>query len=374
MRVIVIGAGIIGASTAYRLAQAGVEVVVIEAGRVAGGTSTVSFAWVSACEKVGSREYFDLSWAGVRAHEATSAEFDGANWHHKPGVIQWRDADAEGLGFGDVPADQKLDKLLAWGYPAERITPEDLRHLEPEIDPAVVGNAHMIYYPKDGYIDAPVYIGAMIGAAMRQYGAKLLTNMRVIQMATKNGKVTGVVTHDGTLHEADAVVNCSGRWANDVTNDPALDIPLAPTTGIIAYTPATPTTIRKVLRTPIVNMRSDGAGRLMLRANDLDAFVSITDDPVSSHPQAQKLKERLWTMAPALKGIEIEAVRIAVRPIPKDGQPCVGPVPGIDNYFVAVTHGGVNISAFVGMALRDEIVHGRPAPELATYRPSRFFY
>ena len=47
-KMIVIGAGVMGTSVAYRLAQAGADVTVLEAGRVGGGTSGISFAWTNA--------------------------------------------------------------------------------------------------------------------------------------------------------------------------------------------------------------------------------------------------------------------------------------------------------------------------------------
>src|SRR2546430_11003253 len=78
---VVIGAGVIGASVAYRLAQAGVSVTVLEAGRVGGGTSGVSFAWTNANNKP-PRAYHDLNVAGMRAHAALRDEVgETPGWH-----------------------------------------------------------------------------------------------------------------------------------------------------------------------------------------------------------------------------------------------------------------------------------------------------
>ena len=51
MKAIVVGAGVVGSSVAYRLAQAGAEVTIVEERRPGGGTSSVTYAWVNACEK-----------------------------------------------------------------------------------------------------------------------------------------------------------------------------------------------------------------------------------------------------------------------------------------------------------------------------------
>jgi len=73
-KMIVIGAGVMGASVAYRLAQGGVDVTVLEATRVGGGTSGISFAWTNAHRKP-PRPYHDLNVGGMKAHAALRDEF-----------------------------------------------------------------------------------------------------------------------------------------------------------------------------------------------------------------------------------------------------------------------------------------------------------
>jgi glycine/D-amino acid oxidase-like deaminating enzyme len=73
---IVIGAGVMGASVAYRLAQAGAAVTVLEATRIGAGTSGISFAWTNAHKKP-PKPYHDLNVAGMKAHAALADEFGG---------------------------------------------------------------------------------------------------------------------------------------------------------------------------------------------------------------------------------------------------------------------------------------------------------
>ena len=375
MKAIVIGGGVIGAAVAYRLAEAGVKVVLAEAGRIAEGTSLTSFAWVSACEKIDSDSYYRLSLAGVAAHRDLIAEFGSeGTWYRRPGVIQWLVASYEGLPLSEAPQEQKLTRLQALGYPAEAISAADLHRLEPNLRPDALGpNGQAIHYPEDGYIEAPIMISTLIEAAIRRFGLDLRTYTPIRRVLVSSGKATGVETASGETLSADVVINCAGRWANEVVGDADIAIPLAPTLGLIAYTPALGTAIHRVLRTPMLNVRSDGGGRLLLRANDLDETLSDDDKAQPDHPAAGELARRLGDLVPALRGIKAEAARIAVRPIPQGGLPCVGSIPGLGNYWVAVTHGGINTSAFIGLALRDEILNGRPAPEYSPYRPDRFF-
>ena len=68
-KMIVIGAGVMGASVAFRLAQAGADVTVLEAMRIGGGTSGISFAWTNAHKKP-PKPYHDLNVGGMKAHAA----------------------------------------------------------------------------------------------------------------------------------------------------------------------------------------------------------------------------------------------------------------------------------------------------------------
>jgi glycine/D-amino acid oxidase-like deaminating enzyme len=372
MKAIVVGAGVIGSSVAYRLAQAGAEVTVVEERRIGGGTSSVTYAWVNACEKLTSHAYYKLNFAGRLAHEDILSEFPGADWYHRPGVLLWQNAVAEaGARDGTDPL-VKLKQLIDWGYPAQLLSLEEVRELEPEIDPDVIGNAPVIHYPRDGWLDPVPYAGALVAAAQERHGAHYV-NAKVSGLIVSGGRCDGVEIEGGDSIHADVVVNCSGRWSNEVANRREHQIPLAPTVGLVAYTPPAGVTLRSALRTPLLNMRPDGGGRFLLRSNELDRLVAADAASLPSHPQAQELLARAKTTIPTLRAIEVEAVRIAIRPIPRDTLSAVGPVPGLDNYYVAVTHSGVTLGAFLGEAIADELVRGRPRSELAEFRPARFF-
>src|SRR6202045_5054368 len=85
---IVIGAGVMGASVAFRLAQAGADVTVLEATRVGGGTSGISFAWTNAHRKP-PKPYHDLNVGGMKAHAALRDEFGATPWWHSGGSLEW---------------------------------------------------------------------------------------------------------------------------------------------------------------------------------------------------------------------------------------------------------------------------------------------
>ena len=357
-KVIVIGSGVIGASVAYRLANAGASVTVLEAGRIGGGTSSCTFAWTNANEKT-PRAYYELNLAGMQAHAALAEEFGGTPWWHPGGSVEW-------------PADRaKVERLRSWGYDAEWIASRQLLELEPDIDPACVGDEPIAYFPDEGWLDPLVYIAAMLGAA-RSRGATVMQDARVSEPIIAGGRMTGVRLADGRVFEGEVVVNCAGRWVNDPVGDAELHLPMAPTIGLLAFTPPVAARVGRVVRSPVIHVRPDGAGRLVCIDPD-EVLPPFEPYPSASTPLAIELVGRASRLLPSIGNVKPEAVRMAIRPIPADSYSAVGPMPRVSGYYLAITHSGVTMAPFLGKAVADEIVHGRVVDALAGFRPARFF-
>jgi glycine/D-amino acid oxidase-like deaminating enzyme len=366
MKTIVIGAGVMGASIAYRLAAAGAAVTVLEAARVGGGTSGTSFAWTNAHRKP-PRPYHDLNVAGMRAHTALADEFGAAPWRHGGGSLEWV-GEAERAAQADNVA-----RLRSWGYAAEWITRREALELEPDIDPAAIGDAPVAFFPEEGWLDPVVYAHAMLAAARRRHRATVICGARVVELVLAGDRVTGVRLADGTRHAADIVVNCAGRWTNEATGEAGLHLPLAPTVGFLVLTPPVAAGLGRVVHSPVISLRPDGAGRLMLHWSPTDAALRLDTPLAPSMPAARDLMRRARQLLPSIGEAEAEVARLALRPIPGDRLTAIGTLPRTSGYYVAVTHSGVTLSPFLGAAAADEIVHGRPRPELAPFRPARFF-
>lgn len=363
--VILIGAGVIGASVAYRLAQAGASVTVLEATRIGAGTSGTSFAWTNSHDKA-PRDYHDLNVSGMKAHAALRDEFEATPWLHQSGCLEWTGEP------GREKQRRRVERLRGWGYAAEWISAREVRELAPDIDPAGIGDAPVAWYPEEGWVDPVVYAHAMLAAARRR-GARVITGAAVAKVEIRAGRATGVTTVDGTAYSADVVVNCTGRWADDPAFDPALRIPLAPTLGLLVFTPPVATGLDRVLQTPDCHIRPDGAGRLLVCRNDAEIDPAAPPRPGIDLPEARDLLRRAREILPEIGPVAPEAVRLGIRAMPKDGRSAVGPVPQVEGYYAAVTHSGVTLAAFLGAAVADEVVRGVTRPELAPFRPARFF-
>src|SRR5829696_373208 len=117
-RIVVIGAGVIGAALAYRLTRAGAQVTLIDAARPGTGTSASSFAWLNANSKQ-PRDYFDLNVAAMHAWADLAVEFDHPTWYQPAGNLTWATGDAQ-----RTELDARVRRLRDWDYSAELIDPE----------------------------------------------------------------------------------------------------------------------------------------------------------------------------------------------------------------------------------------------------------
>jgi glycine/D-amino acid oxidase-like deaminating enzyme len=367
MEVVVVGAGVIGAAVAFRLAQAGAKVTVLEGvDRVGAGTSGRSFAWTNSNGKT-PQAYHNLNVAGMQAHAALGGEFGSTPWWHGGGNLDWRATDS-----GRAQLTDRVERLRAWGYAVEWVTPDRWHELEPDVDLNSVGDAPIAFYPLEGWLDPIVYAHAMLRAA-GAHGAVVRTRAHVEQVLVSGGRARGVALRGGQQVEADWVVNCAGRWANtlSVVDMPRLRLPLAPTLGLLVFTPPVASGLRRVVHAPSINMRPDGAGRLLLHADDVDDALAPEAEPGVGSPIVQEMLRRAAAVLPGMGQVAAEAVRIGIRAIPADGLSAVGAMPGIDGYYVVVTHSGVTLSPFLARAVAVEIVNDAREEQLEPFRPGR---
>jgi glycine/D-amino acid oxidase-like deaminating enzyme len=367
MDVVVVGAGVIGAAVAFRLAEAGARVTVLEsADRVGAGTSGRSFAWTNSNGKT-PRAYHDLNVAGMQAHRALGEEFGATPWWHGGGNLDWRATASARAELTD-----RVERLQAWAYEVEWVTPARLHELEPDIDLRTVGDAPIAFFPLEGWLDPIVYVHAMLRAA-GAHGAIVRTRAHVEQVLVDGGRARGVALRGGQRVAADWVVNCAGRWADTlaVVDMPRLRVPLAPTLGLLVFTPPVASSLRRVVHAPSINMRPDGAGRLMLHADDVDDALAGEAEPGIESPIVKDVLKRASAVLPAIGQVAAEAVRVGIRAIPADGLSAVGAMPGTDGYYVVVTHSGVTLSPFLARAVAAEIVNDSRAEQLEPFRPGR---
>src|SRR6266853_1110106 len=126
-RCAVVGAGVLGACVAARLAEAGIGVTLLEQAQPGHAATRSSFAWLNANDKA-PRAYHDLNHAGMRAWAALSAALGGPPWYRPAGNIEWAE---DAPGRAQLAA--RVRRLAGWGYPARLIGAAEAADLEPSL-------------------------------------------------------------------------------------------------------------------------------------------------------------------------------------------------------------------------------------------------
>jgi len=205
-RCVVIGAGVLGASVAARLAETGMHVTLMEAGQPGRGTSRWSFAWVNSNDK-GPRPYHDLNHAGLRAWARLAPALDGAAWYRPAGNLE---VAASAAGRAELAA--RVRRLTGWGYPARLIDAAEAAQIEHALRPPGP-DAMTAWFPDEAYLLTEPLIERLIARAAA-HGATLLAGEqgRVTGLDAAPGRAPTVRTAGGAVLAADQVVCCAGRW------------------------------------------------------------------------------------------------------------------------------------------------------------------
>ncbi len=370
----VIGAGVLGACVAARLAETGIAVTLLEQAQPGQAATRSSFAWLNSNDK-GPRAYHDLNHAGMRAWAGLSASLGGAAWYRPAGNIEWA---ASAAGRAQLAA--RVARLAAWAYPARLIDAAEAAGLEPSLrlpGPALA----VAWFPDEGYLLTEQLVRQLVRRAAR-HGATVLTGEqgRVAGFDPAGGAVRAVRTAAGQVIPADAVVCCAGRWVPGLAAlaGPACPVPLVPWAApgaaapglVVRAGPVTPPGPARVVHAPEVYLRPHPGGLVQLEAPD--AAVDLHTPDTELRNLASELLRRARRVTRGLQDAAVAGYRVCVRPMPADGQPIVGWLPGSSGLYVAVTHSGVTLGAHLAQLITAELTGGAAAAELAPYRPDRF--
>jgi glycine/D-amino acid oxidase-like deaminating enzyme len=349
----------VGANVAYRLAADGARVTVLDAGAPGGGTSAASFAWINAFNKT-PRDYYDLNVASMEEYPRLADELGDGSWLRKDGGLHWHEAPDE-----QATLRATVERLRGWGYPVELLPAHAARELEPDLQfgPAV---REVVFTPREGYVEAVPLVARLLASA-RRHGATILPGHRVTGLVRAGDRIRGVTTANGARIDGEVIVDCAGPMTDEVARLGGLAFAFDRVPGRLIYTTPVATTLRRAIHAPGVHFRPDGGGRIVLA----DAAHDITFDPAGPWTAEQSLACAVPHLPP-LAGARVEAARVGIRPMPPDRLPMVGAVPGLDGFYMVVSHSGITLGPVWGQVASAELLNGKPDPRLEPYRPTRF--
>ena len=272
-----------------------------------------------------------------------------------------------------------------FGIDFEVITPSEAHALFPLMDMGRIKGA--LYEPTDGYVDPAQTTQAMARLA-RQGGATILRNSPV-QSIRQRSDDSWVVEAPGEEIIAEHVVLAPGFWANQVGKLIGLDLPITPLLHQYLVTEDHPSVAASATDSiPLVRhhdyqwyTRRERDG-MVLGAYEQDAQTWSLDGVPDSFgmelmppdlDRVAHLMEDAMNRMPALAEAGIKSVVHGPVSYCADGQPLIGPAPGLRNAWLACGSGfGIGEGAGAGKLLAEWIVEGQPPMHMGAFDPRRF--
>jgi glycine/D-amino acid oxidase-like deaminating enzyme len=371
---VVVGAGIVGLSTAYFLAKAGHDVAVIDAGRpnamASGGNAgslhvqLLSFDHGAKAEAGGSpaARTLPLQRDAVDLWRTLERDLGGRFEITVSGGVMVAETEDD-LRFLDA----KTAIERAHGIDCHVIGPTELERLEPNLAAGMLGAA---YCPQEGKINPLVATQALLDAA-RAAGARVfdLTGLRT---AKRDGAGFVLGTNRGEVR-AGRLVNAAGGFASRVGAMLGLDVPVfgAPLQMIVteAVAPLISGLVAHADRH--LTLKQATRGNLVIGGGWTAGL-----DPTHQRPRPlrESLAGNLWVAQRVVPGLrKMHVLRSwAAMNVNIDGAPILGEHPAMPGFFNAVSSNGYTLGPLLGQLTAELILHGHSPRDLRPYSISRF--
>jgi glycine/D-amino acid oxidase-like deaminating enzyme len=220
---IVIGAGIVGASAAFSLTNAGLKVLVIDRGAVSRGTTGAGEGNILVSDKDPGPELTLALRSRDLWFEMQDDVGDNFELEAKGGVVVAR--------HDDAPLMNLATEQSKHGVTIQKLDHASLHELEPYLHPDLMSG---VLYPQDAQCQ-PMLAAAHIIRIVTQRGGALVSQAKVLRILVVDGAVRGVETTRGTF-KAPIIINATGTWAGEIAELAGSHLPIAPRKGFILVT------------------------------------------------------------------------------------------------------------------------------------------
>jgi glycine/D-amino acid oxidase-like deaminating enzyme len=344
--VIIIGAGVIGASIAYHLTRENIQAVVLEKHEAACGSS-------GACEGLlllQSKKpglHLELAVKSLQRFPALSRELNGDIEYERKGGVVVIETEEEFSAMQVFAEKQKMH-----GVDISLLNRDQALEKEPALSEDIIGAA---FSPLDSQAH-PILLTIGFLRSAQQKGVKVFTNTPVRAIELDHGRVAAVVTDKGKI-KTRFVINAAGAFAAEIGDMVNLTIPIKPRRGQVLVTEAVPPTLKCcILSAKYIAAKFSpeiaGAAEagfaveqtvsgniLMGSTREFAGFARHT-----TYEGIHSIAKNVSRVIPAIKKMRIIRAFAGLRPYTPDGLPILGKVDTVDGFIMAAGHEGDGIT------------------------------
>lgn len=366
---LVVGAGVIGLATAWRVAARGATVTVADPAPGSGACHVAAGMLTPVSEVTyGEEPLLRLGLASRDRYPAFVAELEEVSGrrtgYRGDGVLQVA-FDSDDLAF--LEELRRFQQSL--GLTVEALSGRECRRLEPMLAPSVRGG---LLAAEDGSID-PRRLTAALLAAVEKEGVRIVRR-RATHLLVEHDRAAGVRLEDGEELRADMVLLAAGAWSSDLQGLPEGVVPqVRPVKGQVlrlrSKIPFLERTTRGVVRGSSVYLVPREDGELVVGATQEEMGFDTT---VTAGGLWQLLRDAR-ELLPGVTELEFTEVSAGLRPGSPDNAPVLGAsaLPGL---FLATGHfrNGVLLTPITADVMTEILVDGTVPPEAAPFTADRF--
>ncbi len=377
-QVVIIGGGVVGCSILFHLAKFGwKDVVLLERNELTSGSSwhaAGQIHTISSDPNISRLQGYTIDL--YREIEETSGHSVGL---HMTGGFYL----ASNKTWYDY-LKRERSKARYMGLNQEFISPKELAERHPLIDPKHYLAA--LWDDQDGDLDPSGATYAFAKAA-RHHGARYFTHTPVTATAQRGDGTWDVTTPKGLIN-AEHVVNCGGLWAREVGHMAGLNLPVQPMEHHYLITEPIPEIVGRIERLPCgidyeanIYFRQERQGMLLGTYEPKGTPWKVDGTPWDfGHellpPDLDRIADRLelgFERIPALANAGIKDAINGPFTFGPDGNPMIGPVPGMRNYWCAVgVMAGFCQGGGVGLTMAEWMIDGEPSIDVWAMDVARF--
>lgn len=365
---IIIGAGVMGASIAFHLAERGLKTAMLERKVTASGATGHSSGLV--------RMHYDLAAESELTFKSYQIYFSdwkervgGECGFQKTGFLQIAKREHEDKLRGNVANQQRI------GINTSVITVDEVRKLFPDL--LTEHFDYAAYEPDSGYADATLTTNSFIDAAKRR-NAMLIQNCEVTAIHTVGDKVTGVSTDKGEF-AAPIVVNAAGAWARHVGSLAGIEVPLETWTHDVAFLHRPPSLGRiPACIDDVINCyyRPEGSALILAAGED----ESLRGEPPDAEDQTptptflEKLIDQMVQRIPKIEESGLHSIHVGRDGITPD-QRAIYSATDLNGFYLAcgLSGTGFKTSPAAGASMGELILDGKPKTvDITPFRFERF--